>query len=105
MLRIFRLLILLLVACPVVMATAVFDTPSSPEHRAVMAIGATPGSDDTPQLTRLGNEIDDLREALSASILRFGVVRRMLTVFTPRQTDRIEARREPPPDRPPRAVG
>jgi len=103
--RVFRLLILLLVTCPVMMATGVFDTPSSPERRAGMAIGTTPLSDDTPQLTRLGNEIDDLREAIPGPILRFGLVRRILATFAPRRTDRIEARREPPPDRPPRAIG
>jgi len=105
LLRVFRLLILLLVACPVVMATAVFDTPPSLQHRALLGIGATSLSDETPQLTRLGNEIDDLREALPGPTPRFGVVSQMLAAFAPRHTNWLEARREPPPDRPPRPIG
>jgi hypothetical protein len=105
----FRLLTLLLVACPIVMAMVAFDTQSpskgmASKDMAIDGFSETPTSDDTPCLTRLGNEIDDPREAVSGPVLRFEPLRRPLAAFAPRQADRIDTLGDPPPDRPPRSI-
>jgi hypothetical protein len=97
-----RLLALFCVTGPVVMAMAALDVSASP--RGTVFTGNAPTAADVPELTRQGNETDDLRESVAGSIPAFGPARRVLSTVRPPQADGLEIPRDPPPDRPPRAV-
>lgn len=100
-----RLLTLLLAICPALIPGGSFDAASSPPEVAVVLSSSVSASDETPQLTRLGNEVDDLREAVAGPMPRIAALTRTSTAFAPRRIDHVGKQGDHPPDRPPRSAG